>query len=213
MKSRWFTTKAVLFLLSIAVCSASAAPLPHYVVGPGPAAPLRFGQILALSDFDADGLLDEATLASWGAHRSVQVVLSRSGKPLVLHFDNGGADRGSLVTQDVDNDGVADLIWTDLLHANGVVIWLGNGNGQFSRVPAAGYAHGYTLPEKSFNAPDETIREISISAASKRSLDQARTSKADDFVANELPQQQHRRLIASSPTSGEPADRGPPPLF
>src|SRR3977135_3870480 len=105
MRSRWFTTKAVFLLLSIAACSANAAPPPHNAVLPEPTTGLRFGQILALSDFDGDGLMDEAMLASWGAHRSVEVILSRSGRPLVLHFDNGSVDRGSLVAQDVDNDG------------------------------------------------------------------------------------------------------------
>jgi hypothetical protein len=214
MRSRWVTTKAVLLLLSIAVCSAGAAPPSHRADLPEPTARLRFGQILALSDFDADGLMDEATLTSWGAHRSVKIVLSRSGKPLVLHFDNGSADRGSLVAQDVDNDGAADLIWTDLLHADGVVIWLGNGAGEFSQVPASAYADGYTLPDRSVNAPDETIREQSISAPCNRSLDEARPSKGNDFLASELPQQQHRSVATLSQVLGEPTDRGPPlPLF
>lgn len=210
MRSRWFTTKAVLFLLSIAACSASATPLPKNTILPEPATVLRFGQILALSDFDADGLLDKATLASWGAHRSVEVLLSRSGKPLVLHFDNGSADRGSLVAQDVDNDGAADLIWTDLLHADGVVIWMGDGDGRFSRVPASAYANGYTLPDTSVNTPDETIRETSISAASNRCSDEARVSKLDDFPSSALPQPRHCRLVLLSATGDEPTDRGPP---
>src|SRR3977135_1586388 len=105
MRSRWFTTKAVFLLLSIAACSANAAPPPHNPVLPAPTIRVRFGQILALSYFAGDGLMDEATLASWVAHRSVEVILSGSGKPLVLHFDNGSVDRGSLVAQDVDNDG------------------------------------------------------------------------------------------------------------
>jgi hypothetical protein len=210
MRSRWFTTKAVLFLLSIAACSASATPLPQNTLLPEPATPLRFGQILALADFDADGLVDKATLASWGAHRRVEVMLSRSGKPLVLHFDNGSADRGSLVSQDVDNDGAADLIWTDLLHAEGVVIWMGDGDGRFSRVPASAYANGYTLPDTSFNSPDQTIRETSISAVNHRSSDEVRLSKPDDFPASALPQQRHHRVLLLSPVSDEPTDRGPP---
>lgn len=213
MRTRWFTTKAVFLLLSIATCSANAAALPHNTVLPEPPTRLRFGQTLVLSDFDDDGLLDQATLASWGAHRSVEVILSRGGKR-VLHFDNGNIDRGSLVARDVDNDGVADLVWTDLLHADRVVIWLGDGDGQFFRVPASAYADGYTLPEKSVNNPDETIRETSISAASNRSLDEARLSKADDFVASKPPRQHRRDDANLSPALDQPTDRGPPlPLF
>lgn len=210
MRSRWFTTKAVFLLLSIAACSVSATPLPQNTLLPEPATPLRFGQILALSDFDADGLMDKAMLASWGAHRSVEVMLSRTGKPLVLHFDNGSADRGSLVAKDVDNDGAADLIWTDLLHADGVVIWLGDREGRFSRVPAYAYANGYTLPDTSVNTPDETIRETLISTASNRSSDDVSVSKLDDFPSSALPRQRHCRLVLLSSPSDEPTDRGPP---
>ena len=210
MRSRWFTTKAVFLLLSIAACSVSATPLPRNTLLPEPATPLRFGQIVALSDFDADGLMDKATLASWGVHRSVEVMLSRTGKPLVLHFDNGSADRGSLVAQDVDNDGAADLIWTDLLHADGVVIWLGDSEGRFSRVPASAYANGFTLPDTSVNTPDETIRETLISTVSNRSSDDASLSNLDDFPSSALPRQRHYRLVLLSSASDEPTDRGPP---
>lgn len=210
MRFRWFTTKAVLLLVSIAACSASSSPLPQNALLPQPATPLRFGQVIALSDFDADGLMDKATLASWGAHRSVEVMLSRSGKPLVLHFDNGSVDRGSLVAKDVDNDGAADLIWTDLLHADGVVIWLGDGDGRFSRVPASAYANGYTLPDTSVNTPDESIRETLISTATNRSSDEVRLSIPDDFPSSALPRQQHPRVVLLSSASDEPTDRGPP---
>lgn len=210
MTSRWFTTKAVFLLLSIAACSANATPLPNNTALPEPAKPLRFGQILALSDFDADGLMDKATLASWGAHRSVEVMLSRSGKPLVLHFDNGSMDRGSLVAQDVDNDGAADLIWTDLLHADGVVIWMGDGDGRFSRMPASAYANEYILPDTSVNTPDETIRETSISAANNRSSDEVRLSNTADLPSSSLPQQRRHRVLLLSPVSDEPTNRGPP---
>lgn len=210
MRSRWFTTNAVFLLLSIAACSANAAPPSHRAVSAEPSSQLRFGQAIALSDFDADGLIDQATLASWGSHRRVEVVLSGSGMPLVFHFDNGRTGHGSLLAQDVDNDGAADLIWTDLLHADGVVIWLGDGDGQFSRVPASAYANGYTLPEKAVSTPDETIRETWISTASSRSLDDARASKGVDFLASELPQQRHCCVASLSPTLAQPTVRGPP---
>jgi hypothetical protein len=214
MRTRWFTTKVVFLLLSIAACSANAAPPSQYSGLPEPTTTLRFGQAIALSDFDADGLIDAATLASWGAHRSVEVILSHSRKPLILHFDNGSADRGSLLAQDVDHDGAADLIWTDLLHANGVVVWLGNGVGQFSRVTDCAYADGFTLPDKSVDAPDETIRETLIGSENIRSLDEARPSKYDDLFANELPQQRLQSVATLSQAFREPTDRGPPlPLF
>jgi hypothetical protein len=207
-------TKAVFLVLGVVVYFANAVPQQGYAVAAESSPQLRFGQTIALSDFDADGLIDQAILGSRGAHRRVEVFLSRSSKPLVLHFDNGSADCGSLFAKDVDNDGATDLIWTDLLHAEGVLVWLGNGRGQFSSVCACEYADGFTLPDTSVNAPDETIRETLIGSASNRSLDEARPSKCDDLLANELPQQRLRSVATLSPALGEPTDRGPPlPLF
>lgn len=213
MSIRCFT-KAVFLVLGFVVYLANAIPQQSYAVAAESSTRLRFGQTIALSDFDADGLIDEARLGGGGAHPRVEVFLSGSGEPLVLHFDNGSADRGSLFAQDVDNDGATDLIWTDLLHAEGVLVWLGNGGGQFSRVCACEYAGGFTLPDTSFNDPDETIRETSIGSATNRSLDEARPSKCDDLLANELPQQRPQSVATLSPALGEPTDRGPPlPLF
>lgn len=206
-------TKAVFLVLGLAVYLANAIPQHGYAVAAERSPRLRFGQTIALSDFDSDGLIDKAVLGSRGAHRRVEVFLSRSGKPLVLHLDSGSADHGSLFAQDVDNDGATDLIWTDLLHAEGVLVWLGDGGGQFSRVCACEFTDGFTLPDKSVNAPDETIRETSIGFSS-RSFDEARPSKCDDLQANELPQQRPQSVATFSPALGEPTDRGPPlPLF
>jgi hypothetical protein len=212
MSIRCFT-KAVFLVLGFVVYFANAIPQQSYAVAADSLPQLRFGQTIALSDFDADGLIDEAILGTGGAHRRVEVFLSRSAKPLVLHFDNGNAGRGSLFAQDVDNDGATDLIWTDLLHSEAVLVWLGNRGGQFSRVCACEYADGFTLPDTSVNAPDETVRETSIGFSS-RSFDDARPSKCDDLLANELPQQRLRSVATLSPALGEPTDRGPPlPLF
>src|SRR5258708_39954064 len=95
MRSRWFTAKAVFLLLSIAACSANAAPPSRRAGLPEPAPRRRGGQTLARSDFDADGLMDEATLTSWGPHSSGKIVLSRSGQALGVHLDNGSADIAS----------------------------------------------------------------------------------------------------------------------
>ncbi len=213
MSIRCFT-KAVFLVLGFVVYLANAIPQQSHAVAAESSPRLRFGQTIALSDFDADGLIDEAILGGGGAHRRVEVFLSRSRTLLVLHLDNGSADLGSLFAQDVDNDGATDLIWTDLLHAEGVLVWLGNGGGQFSGVCPCACADGFTLPDKSVTAPDEAIRETSIGSASNRSLDDARPSKCDDPLANELPLERHRSVATLSPALGEPTDRGPPlPLF
>lgn len=197
-------------LLCIAACTQGAAQRPVNSTSHPPSPRLSFGRTIAFSDFDADGLMDQARVANWGAHRSVKVVLSRSNKPLILHFENGAASQGSLFVQDVDDDGAADLIWTDLLHAECVVIWLGNGDGKFARASADLYADGYTLPDQSLNAPDQTIHETSIGSASNRSPLEARYSTDYTFVRNQLPKQRLSRLVSSSLTFDEPDNRGPP---
>jgi hypothetical protein len=91
------------------------------------------------------------------------------------------------------------------------VVWLGNGDGEFVRVPASLYAGGYTLPDRSVNNPDETIRETCIASESNRRSEAARQPILHSFLANCLPQQGLVLLTASSTAFGEPTDRGPPP--
>lgn len=210
MSIRWVTIKAVLLVLCFATYAEASVQRHLDWSSPQSAPRLSFGQSIALSDFDADGLIDHADIANLGLHPSVKVVLSRSLKPRILHFENGHAGRGSLFAQDVDSDGTADLIWTDLLHAECVVVWLGSGDGEFARVPATVYADGYTLPNQSVNPPDETIRETSIGSASNCSQEEARHPPAHNLLANQLPRHRLQILAASSPSFGELTDRGPP---
>lgn len=210
MRMRWLTIKSVLLLLCIAGCADASVQGPAESSSPKTSPLLSFEQSIAFSDFDADGLIDQANIANWGLHRSVKVVLSRNSKPRTLHFENGHAGRGSLFAQDVDSDGAADLVWTDLLHAESVVVWLGSNDGEFARVPAALYADGYTLPDQSINAPDETIREIAIGSASRCSSEEPRHSSGYSLLANPLPRHRLQILSTSSPAFGQPTDRGPP---
>jgi hypothetical protein len=210
MAIRGGTVKAFALLICIAACANGAALRWGDWSLPASPPSLRFAQTIALSDFDADGLIDQARIANWGSHRSVRVVLSRSGKRLTLHLDDRTAYHGSLFASDVDKDGAADLIWTDLLHAECVVVWRGTGNGEFVRAPAGLFAGGYTLPGQGVNNPDETIRETSIGSETNRSSEAARSSINHGFLANQLPQPNLLRLNVSSHTLGEPSDRGPP---
>jgi len=172
----------------------------------------RFGQSIALSDFDADGLIDEARLDGSSLHRSIGILLSGTGKQSFLHFNASRADYGLLFAKDVDNDGATDLIWTDPLHANDVVVWLGDGSGQFERVDPREYGGGFALGTTEVAQPDGSNQETAITFETNRLLDQTLSQKCLDRSASKLPNDYPDRLATSSPALGQPTGRAPPLL-
>lgn len=94
---------------------------------------LRFGQHLALADFDGDDRIDRATLDSTGRRKRIDIRFGQAKPSTILYFDTGTEDGGSLFANDVDNDGDNDLIWSDLVHPDNVVVWLDDGTGRFER--------------------------------------------------------------------------------
>jgi hypothetical protein len=120
---------------------------------------LRFGQALALADFDNDGKLDRARVASAGLRSSIEIRLGLAGPSSWLHFEALNNAPGSLFSQDLDHDGDADLIWTDLRHADAVVVWLGDGTGRFERVGADQFAPDFTHGGFNLTLPEEDNRE------------------------------------------------------
>jgi hypothetical protein len=212
MNVRWFTTKAVFLLLGLAVYSANTFPQRRYDVAPESLRRLRFVKSTVLSDFDADGLIDEARVAGSGLRRRVEILLSHAGKLVLLRFDSDGYDHGSLFAQDVDNDGATDLIWSDLLHADDVVVWLGDGAGEFARVPSCAYSDGFTLGDTNVAGPDGSSHETGDSET-LFPLDQILAPKSFDRVPTELPRQRLNRVALRSPALREPTGRGPPLLL
>lgn len=211
MNVRWLTTSAAFLLLALVILGANRLPQRVHAETPRSAAP-RFGQSIALSDFDADGLVDEARLDGSSLHRSVGILLSGTGKRSFLHFNANRANYGSLFAQDIDNDGATDLIWTDPLHANDVVVWLGNGSGQFERVDPREYGGGFALGNTEVAQPYGSNQEIAINFETNRKLDQALSPKCLDQSASELPNDYPDRLATSSPALGQPTGRDPPLL-
>lgn len=108
---------------------------------------LRFGQSLALADFDGDRLVDNATLSGIGRNKSVDIRLSHSATRTLVHFDTLTSEQGSLFSNDVDTDGDNDLIWTDLINCDDVVIWLDDGAGRFERICSDRYAQEFVLAD------------------------------------------------------------------
>lgn len=115
---------------------------------------LHFGQTFVLADFDNNGDFDRARLAGAGARRSIEIRLALSGESSWLHFEALNDAPGALLSEDLDNDGDADLIWTDLLHQEAVVVWLGDGAGQFERACADPFAPDFLPGGFSLTPPD-----------------------------------------------------------
>src|SRR5262249_52974770 len=82
------------------------------------------------SDFDGDTELDQATLSSSGGLKSIHIVFGKSSWSS-LSFDSNEADRGGLLSGDIDSDGDMDLVWISQ-SAGKFVAWLGDGRGHFS---------------------------------------------------------------------------------
>ena len=210
MNVRWLTTRAAALLLVLAIYPASTFPQHRCLEVSENRSPLRFGQSIALSDFDADGLVDEASLDSSGSGKRVKIPLSRVGKLLVLHFDTKPGELGSLIAQDIDNDGDTDLVYTDLLHADDVIVWLGDGAGQFERVSGKVYCDRFTLGYKNVDAPDGSAHEAAINSEANRPLDLSLVHKCACHVTAEVPNVLVDRIADLSPALGRPADRSPP---
>src|SRR5215467_8348872 len=117
---------------------------------------------LALADLDGDNLVDKAELGGTGLSKNIQLKLTRSGKSSVLTFDTAFLDRGSLLAQDVNDDGEVDLIWTDLVHPDAVVIWLNTGLGSFERACSAEYGDRFTIGSFRIHAPFNSNDEPSV---------------------------------------------------
>src|SRR5262249_57893843 len=66
-----------------------------------------------------------------GAQKSIHVSLGKFAWTS-LSFDSGVQDRGRLVSDDIDSDGDADLVWVSQSYPRTFVAWLGDGRGNFS---------------------------------------------------------------------------------
>jgi len=210
MNVRWLTSKAAFLLLALVILGANRLPPGVQAETSHRSVVSPFGQSIALSDFDADGLIDEARLDGSSLHRSIGILLSRTGKRSFLHFNASRADCGSLFAKDVDNDGATDLIWTDSLHANDVVVWLGNGAGQFERVDPREYGGGFALGNTEVAQPDGSIQETAINFETNRLPDQTLSQKWLDQSATKLPNDYSDRIATSSLALGQPTGRAPP---
>jgi len=140
-------TLVLLAFVVARACCASAMPHPvgHETLVKGTF--LRFEQTLALADFDGDHRIDRATLSGTGTRKSLDIRLSHTTTHTLLHFDTLASTRGSVFAGDIDNDGDNDLVWTDLVHPDDVVVWLADGAGRFERVCPDRFASAFVLTD------------------------------------------------------------------
>jgi hypothetical protein len=170
-----------------------------------------YGNRLALADLDGDNLADRAELGGTGLNKNIRLRLSRTGQFSVLSFDTATFDRGSLLAQDVNDDGEVDLIWTDLVHPEAVVIWLNNGLGNFERACPGEYGDRFTIGGFRINQPVGRDYETSIGFY---------RVWPGDSLSTDRPWRQRRPIRPaqlwsawqsdSIALAGPPADRAPP---
>jgi hypothetical protein len=208
MKLHWVIARAVFFLTAVAVGSGSA--VPQHLGSRLNGGALRFGQSIALSDFDSDGFIDEARLDGFGLHKRVRVLLSGSGKHISLHFGLRWIEHGSLFAKDLDDDGTADLVWSDLIHRDSVVVWLGDGSGRFTRSSGLNSSNEFAFGDNQFTAPAEPTQETAINFEDEQTSDQPPSEKCFDREATQLRNGLLDDVATSTPSLDQPADRGPP---
>jgi hypothetical protein len=170
-----------------------------------------YGSRLALADLDGDNLADKAELGATGLNKNIRLRLSRTGQFSVLTFDTASFDRGSLLAQDVNDDGEVDLIWTDLVHPDAVVIWLNDGLGKFERACPGEYGDRFTLGALRINPPLGRDYETSIGFYRVSPGDFLVTGKSSPH--GRLARPGHlwsARQSHSIALSRPPADRAPP---
>jgi hypothetical protein len=210
--SAWSKLGALLLMLTIgAYCLSSAAdrsalPAP-YDSG------LCFGQSLALTDLDGDHIVDQAILAVAGFSKSIHLSFSSSKKPSVLRFDTSSYSHGSLFARDIDHDGDIDLIWSDLINPDNVIVWLNDGTGQFERVGDHYYDDGFTLGTTTLVRFSGRTWELAISSPNSTSADQAVDEHSLFLMSSlQLGSAQGQVFLPSSSRLKLPG-RGPPQIL
>ncbi|MBI3652868.1 MAG: VCBS repeat-containing protein [Acidobacteria bacterium] len=210
MKTRFRLTSTLVLLIWLSTFISSATPQhPAAVIEPRHLS-LSFNLSFAVSDFDQDHRLDQAKLNGTGQSKSIEIDLSHTRNPLFLHFKTVSSEAGSLITRDIDNDGDADLIWSDRLHPDDVIVWLGDGLGQFERTGSAPFAQAFILGSDKLKVADEQESTLASTLERDPVNDQEKPENGVAAITkNIFPQAPFDGLLASG-ESRQPTDRGPP---
>jgi hypothetical protein len=170
---------------------------------------VRFGQSVALSDLDGDNRVDKATLGATGFSKSIRLDFGTQ-KRSVLLFDTSTCDRGSLVACDIDNDGDIDLVWTDLIHPDQVVVWLNDGAGEFQPVYHRSFATDFVVDASGVTGDSTQAPELALYQMHPAPIDQALERRRSIHTSAPLTASQASATIKPSSTCRAIADRGPP---
>jgi len=209
MNPRRLTICGFSLLVATAICTINTSA-QSFSASTKTANHVRVGQFTAISDFDSDGLLDEATIEGTSLHKSVGILLSRTGKRSFLHFRPEHPIDGSLFARDLDNDGATDLIWTDPLHRGEVAVWLGDGCGKFERVDSSKYFSDFVLGDPEIATPDGSNEESIFISETNRPLDQNVNQKSFDRIASNVSNSYTDQPATPSPALGQLTGRDPP---
>lgn len=208
------TTLILVALLAVRVCCASALPRPFDQPAPSRSAFMRFGQTLALADFDGDHRLDQATLSGSGRNKSLEVRLSHTDARTLLRFDTLTSERGSVFASDVDHDGDSDLVWTDLIHPDDIVIWLDDGSGRFERVCPDAYAGNLVLSDgPAFGYPEIPRQDVAYGSQRDPSPSLSPAPAADHSTPTKTFAAQWQRAPLADGCHRTTCNRGPPSLL
>jgi hypothetical protein len=210
MKVRRHITTPTLLLLAILIYSVCRVPQQSHSAASESTGSPGLGQAIALSDFDADGFVDEARLEGSAFHKSVGILLSGTGKRSFLHFTTNRIVHGSLLAQDIDNDGTTDLIWTDNFRRNNVLVWLGDGSGRFEQVDSSQHNREFALGNTPVAESDNSFQETAINFETNSPLDQTLNAKYLDNSAAGPASDYPDRPAPTSAGLRLPTGRAPP---
>ena len=217
MQKRGFLLKYVGLALTLLVMRAHCVPAlpgPQSREAPASSTCLTFGQSQAFADFDGDHRLDLATLTWVGRNKSLEIFLSRTNAGTLVHFSTQSTECGSLFTKDIDNDGDNDLVWTDLLHPDDVVVWLDDGAGCLERGCPDEHAAEFVLTDGPVCGDSKDAHQdfaFSTRRDPSTALPRAQTTNDFDRIT-EFREKSPRRSIVPF-AFRIPFDRGPPALI
>ena len=209
MNPRRLTICGFSLLVAIAICTINSSA-QRFSASANTLNQARVGQFTAMSDFDSDGLLDEARIEGSSFHKSVGILLSRTGKRSFLHFGPEHQIDGSLFATDLDNDGATDLIWANPLLRGDVAVWLGDGCGKFERVDSSQYFSDFVLGDPEIATSDGSNEETVFISETNRPLDQNINQKSFDRIASNLLSSYTDQPATPSPALGQLTGRDPP---
>jgi hypothetical protein len=100
-----------------------------------------------------------------------------------------------------------------LVRPDAVVVWLGDGVGQFERVAAHLYAGRFAPGTESITAPDELTQETADASVSAYTLDQIADGGCSALRGSDVPASHPSPVTSSSGDRCHPSQRGPPLLL